>query len=45
MKLLPFKDDQEVKEIIEILEKNIYSNQNIKIDKKVINKIVQRYKI
>ncbi|MEK6658840.1 MAG: BatD family protein [Campylobacterota bacterium] len=45
MKLLPFKDDAEVKEVIENLEKNIYSNQNIQLDKKVINKIKNRYKI
>ncbi|MDD5373637.1 MAG: BatD family protein [Sulfurimonas sp.] len=45
MRLLPFKDDAEVKEIIENLEKNIYSNQNIQLDKKVLNKIKNRYKI
>lgn len=45
MKLLPFKDDLEVKEIIEKLEKNIYSNQDIKLDEKVINKIKKRYQI
>ncbi|MDD5400248.1 MAG: BatD family protein [Sulfurimonas sp.] len=45
MRLLPFKDDAEVKEIIENLEKNIYSNQDIRLDKKVLNKIKNRYKI
>lgn len=45
MKLLPFKDDLEVKEMIEILEKNIYSNQDIKLDKKALKKLKKTYKI
>lgn len=45
MKLLPFRDDEEVKAMIETLEKNIYSNQNIELDKKILRKIKERYKI
>ncbi len=45
MKLLPFRDDEEVKAMIESLEKNIYSNQNIELDKKILRKIKERYKI
>ncbi len=45
MKLLPYKDDLEVKETIEILEGKIYSNLEINLDKKVLRKIKNRYKI
>ena len=45
MKLLPFRDDEEVKEMIETLEKNIYSNQNVELDKKILRKIKEKYKI
>jgi hypothetical protein len=45
MKLLPFKDDLEAKEMIEKLEAKIYSNQEIKLDKKVLKNIKNKYKI
>lgn len=41
-KLLPHKDDIEAREIIEILEKNIYQNQNIEIDKKALNNLLKK---
>lgn len=44
-KLLPYRDDEDVKGIIEILEKNIYQNQNIYIDKKALNDILKKYNI
>lgn len=44
MKLLEFRDDEEVKKVIEILEKNIYQNQNIELDKESLNRIRSRYK-
>jgi len=44
-KLLPFKDDREVAEIVEILEKNIYSNEKIDIDKKALKELLKRYGI
>lgn len=43
MQLLPFKEEKDVKEIIDILEKNIYENQNIAIDKKVLKEVLSRY--
>lgn len=46
IKLLPFKEkDFEVKTIIEILEKNIYSDQKESIDKAKLKEIMKRYNI
>ncbi|DAB27472.1 MAG: oxygen-tolerance protein [Sulfurimonas sp. RIFOXYD12_FULL_33_39] len=45
VKLLPFKDDKEVKNIVDILEKNIYSKQKIEIDKKLLKELLKKYKI
>jgi hypothetical protein len=44
-KLLPYKDDKEVGEIVEILEKNIYSGQKLEIDKKRLKEVLRRYNI
>lgn len=43
MKLLPFKEEKDVKEIIDILEKNIYENKNIEIDKKALKEVLSRH--
>ncbi|MCX6052535.1 MAG: hypothetical protein NTZ60_08480 [Campylobacterales bacterium] len=43
MKLMPYKNDVAVQDLIDVLEKNIYSNENIKIDKKVLNEILKKY--
>ena len=45
IKLLPFKNDKEVEEIMDILEKNIYHDSDIKVDKKVLKEIFKRYNI
>ena len=45
MKLLPFKDDEEVGKIVNILEKNIYSNERLEYDKKVLKEILKKYEI
>jgi len=45
VKLLPFKDDKEVQEILDILENNLYSQDKKKIDKKVLKELVQKYEI
>lgn len=45
VKLLPFKDDVHVRKILDILEKNIYSDHNIEIDKKELKEILLKYKI
>lgn len=44
-KLLPYKDDKDVSEIVEILEKNIYSSQKIEINKKLLNEVLKRHNI
>ncbi|MGE4419879.1 MAG: BatD family protein [Sulfurimonas sp.] len=44
-KLLAFKDDKEVAQIVEILEKNIYSADKIEVDKKVLKELLKKYKI
>lgn len=45
MKLLPYKDDEDVKKIIDILENNLYSNTNKEYDKKILKEVLKRYKI
>ncbi|MFA6197146.1 MAG: BatD family protein [Sulfurimonas sp.] len=45
MKLMPHKNDVAVQDLIDVLEKNIYSNEKIKIDKKVLNEILKKYSI
>jgi hypothetical protein len=43
IKLLPYKDDEEVKSIVEILEQNIYENAQKKVDKKMLKRVIKRY--
>ncbi len=45
VKLIPYKDSDEVREIMDILENNIYSNEKQNIDKKRVKEILKRYKI
>ncbi|MBU1659736.1 BatD family protein [bacterium] len=45
VKLLPYKNDAQVKKIVDILEKNIYSNEKLEIDKKVLKEILKKYEI
>ena len=42
-KLLPYKEDADAQALIETLEKNIYSNQDIKIDKKLLKELLKKY--
>ncbi|MDD3451402.1 BatD family protein [Sulfurimonas sp.] len=44
-KLMAYKEDAEVKRLIEILEKNIYTNDKTEIDKKVLKEVLKRYKL
>lgn len=44
IKLLPYKDDEDVKKIIDIIEQNIYSDVKVKIDKKILAEVIKRYK-
>lgn len=43
IKLLPYKDDEEVKELIDTLEKNAYSDEKLYVDKKLLKKVVKKY--
>jgi hypothetical protein len=45
VKLLPYKDDKEVKEILDKLESAIYGSKNVEIDIKKIKEIVKKYNI
>ncbi|MCD6433132.1 MAG: BatD family protein [Sulfurimonas sp.] len=45
MKLLPFKSDEEVQKIIDILEGTLYSDTKQEVDKKVLKEVVKRYEI
>ncbi|MBU0720429.1 BatD family protein [bacterium] len=45
LKLLPYKNDEAVQNIIEILEKNIYSKEKIEIDKKILKECLRKYGI
>jgi len=45
VKLMPYKDDEEVQKIIFILEGNLYSNEKIEVDKRVLKKIIKKYEI
>ncbi|MCD6191156.1 MAG: BatD family protein [Sulfurimonas sp.] len=45
VKLLPFKDDKEVQDILDILENNLYSQDKKKIDKKVLKELLKKYEI
>ncbi|MBN2817208.1 MAG: BatD family protein [Campylobacterales bacterium] len=45
MKLLPFQEDKDVKNIMNILEKNSYSTQKESLDKKLLKEVLSRYNI
>lgn len=45
MKLLPYKDDKEVQDIIDTIEANLYSSKKVNLDKKILKKLVQKYNI
>ncbi|OIP53537.1 MAG: oxygen-tolerance protein [Helicobacteraceae bacterium CG2_30_36_10] len=45
VKLLPYKNDEKVREIIEILEKNIYENANLEYDKKALKECLKKYSL
>ena len=45
MKLLPYKEDKEVNNILETLENNLYSSEKKEIDKKVLKDILKKYNI
>ena len=45
IKLLPFKDDKDVQEIVDILENNIYYGDSVKLDNKRVKIVIARYGI
>ncbi|WP_373036084.1 BatD family protein [Sulfurimonas sp.] len=45
IKLLPYKYDAEVQNIIDILEKNLYSDGKVEIDKKLLKEIIKKYNL
>jgi len=45
MKLLPFKDNEDVKDIVDILEKSLYSKKKLEYDKKALKEIMKKYDI
>ncbi|WP_415397979.1 BatD family protein [Sulfurimonas sp. CS5] len=45
VKLFPYRDDTQVQSIVDILEKNIYSDSKIEIDKKLLKEIIKKYNI
>jgi uncharacterized protein YneF (UPF0154 family) len=45
LKLLPYKDEKEIKEILDKLEAKIYLNQKVELDKKKIKEILIKYNI
>lgn len=45
VKLMPYKEDKEVEEIVNTLENNLYSNEEKTIPTKVLKKIIKKYAI
>ena len=45
IKLFPYKENEDVQNMIDNLEKNIYEGKNIKIDKKVLQALLKKYAI
>ncbi len=45
VKLMPYKENEDVKEVLEILESNLYSKVEEKIDKKLLKELVKKYEI
>ena len=45
VKLMPYEENRDVRELIDVLEANMYSNETQVIDKKKIKEIVKKYEI
>ena len=45
VKLLPFKENEDVKELLEIIESNLYSDAKKPLDKKMVKEILKKYSI
>ena len=45
VKLMPFSDDADVQSLVDVLEKNLYSNAKLELDKKLLKECLHRYNI
>jgi len=45
VKFLPFEHHSDVKKMMDILEKSIYSNESVNVDKKLLKELVKKYDI
>jgi hypothetical protein len=45
VKLLPYKDDAEVKKILDSIEDSLYSSKKLDIDKKALKEILKKYNL
>ena len=45
IKLLPYKDDKEVQEIVDTIENNIYSENKKELNKKKVKELIKKYDI
>ncbi len=45
VKLMPFREDEKVQSLVDVLEKNLYSNAKLEIDKKLLKECLTSYKI
>jgi hypothetical protein len=45
VKLLPYKDNADVKKVVDILENNLYLDKKIELDKKSLKEIILKYDI
>ena len=45
IKLLPYKDRHDVKEVLDMLEDHLYGDKNVKIDKEKLKAVIQKYTI
>lgn len=45
VKLLPFKENGDVKELVAVLENNLYKEEKLELDKKRLKEIIKKYEI
>ena len=45
VKLMPFRDDEEVENILNTIESNLYRGTKLAVDKKVLKEVIKRYEI
>lgn len=45
VKLLPYKENDDVKKIVDVLENNLYSKEKKELDKKALKELINKYEI